>query len=219
MRDVVLKIIIAAAAVLSAVCIRQCSELGALTDELSQAHRNEQALIDGVRHYRTRDSLSAAKTGALELSLADARKVIGEDLEKIKNLEIKVKDMKQAAKAAIRTDINLKDRMRDTVVYMPVTASPEGSGYPECSTDSAPVVVRKMDVETKFHTVHAVLVNDSLGLDITTRDSLLIVETVQYKRFLGFLWKTKRIKNRSFDVVSLNPNTTIEDFKVVTIEK
>ena len=76
-----------------------------------------------------------------------------------------------------------------------------------------------MDVETRFHTVHAVLVNDSLGLDITTRDSLLIVETVQYKRFLGFLWKTNRIKNRSFDVVSLNPNTTIEDFKVVTIEK
>jgi hypothetical protein len=47
----------------------------------------------------------------------------------------------------------------------------------------------------------------------------LIVETVQYKRFWGFLWKTKKIKNREIDVVSKNPATKILGVEFVTIEK
>ena len=54
---------------------------------------------------------------------------------------------------------------------------------------------------------------------IITRDSLLITESVQYKRFLNFLWKTKRIKKREFDIVSKNPYTKITGFEVITIEK
>ena len=44
---------------------------------------------------------------------------------------------------------------------------------------------------------------------LEVRDSLLVVETVQRKRFLGFLWKTKRVKSREIDVVSKNPYTDI----------
>ena len=54
---------------------------------------------------------------------------------------------------------------------------------------------------------------------LSTRSSLKIVETVKYKRFLGFLWKTNKVKSRKVDVVSLNPNETIEDIDFVIIEE
>ena len=53
------------------------------------------------------------------------------------------------------------------------------------------------------------LKTDSLALQIKNRESLVIAETVTYKRFLGFLWKTKKIKSRQISIVSLNPNTQI----------
>ena len=54
---------------------------------------------------------------------------------------------------------------------------------------------------------------------LEVRDSLIIVESVKYKRFLGFLWKTNKVKNRQIDVVSKNPHTKIVGTELVVIEK
>ena len=54
---------------------------------------------------------------------------------------------------------------------------------------------------------------------IVNRDSILVAATVQYKRFLGFLWKTKKIKNREIDVISRNPHTKIMGVEYIEIEK
>ena len=51
------------------------------------------------------------------------------------------------------------------------------------------------------------------------RDSVLIVATVQYKRFLNFLWKTKKVKNREIDIISKNPHTKIMGVEYIEIEK
>ena len=60
---------------------------------------------------------------------------------------------------------------------------------------------------------------DTVSLDINNRESLIIVESVEYKRFLGFLWRTRRIKSRKVDIVSLNPNTVITNAEYKSIEK
>jgi hypothetical protein len=52
-----------------------------------------------------------------------------------------------------------------------------------------------------------------------SKDSLIIVSTVQYKRFLNFLWKTNKVKNREVDIVSKNPHTKITGFEYIEIEK
>ena len=62
------------------------------------------------------------------------------------------------------------------------------------------------------------LQSDSVNLSIKNRESLVIVESVKYKRFLGFLWRTKRIKSRSVDIVSRNPNTEIVSADYESIE-
>ena len=56
-----------------------------------------------------------------------------------------------------------------------------------------------------------------MELQISNRESLKIVETVKYKRFLGFLWKTNKVKSRQVDVVSQNPATSIVNVDYISI--
>ena len=183
--------------------LRQCAEASKLKDEINQLQRNERTLLDDVQKYRTKDSLSCAKVGELELSLADAKRYLQEDLATIKSMQVKINEMAQAEKIVTDTQIKVIERLRDTTI-----------------TEHDTIVQAKyIEVEKPFYDVHAVVMHDTIRLDLHTRDSLLIIESVKYKRFLGFLWKTKRIKSRTFDVISKNPNTQIEDVKVVTIEK
>jgi hypothetical protein len=61
------------------------------------------------------------------------------------------------------------------------------------------------------------LADSSFKGDVRVYNRLVITETVKYKRFLGFLWKTKKVKSREYDVVSDNPYTSIDGFEVVRI--
>ena len=100
----------------------------------------------------------------------------------------------------------LRATVRDSVVYLP--------------GDTVTTILRCVDIVEPWFELHGCATPDGqfTGTHIN-RDSLLIVETVQYKRFWGFLWKTKKIKNREIDVVSKNPATKILGVEFVTIEK
>lgn len=183
--------------------LRQCAEASKLKDKISQLQLNERTLLDDVRKYRTKDSLSCAKVGELKLSLADAKRYLQEDLATIKSMQVKINEMAQAEKIVTDTQIKVVERLRDTTI-----------------TEHDTIIQAKyIEVEKPYYDVHGIVLHDTIKLDIHTSDSLLIIESVKYKRFLGFLWKTKRVKSRTFDVISKNPHTQIEDIKVVTIEK
>jgi hypothetical protein len=111
--------------------------------------------------------------------------------------------MSEVGKVATTTEYKVIERLRDTTIH----------------THDTIEQVKVVEVEKPYYQVKAVVVRDTINIDVKTRDSLLIVETIKYKRFLGFLWKTKRIKSRNVDVVSKNPATTIEDVQWITIEK
>ena len=190
-------------------CIKQCREVSRLHDEISTYQRNERTLLDGVEHYKSCNDLSCARVDELELSLADAKKVIGEDAKVIEGLKSKIKDMSKFDRIATKTEIKVVEKLKDTTIV-----KERETIFRDTIRD-----VRYVDVFKPYYDVHATIVHDTIDLDIVTRDSLLVVETIKYKRFLGFLWKTKRIKSRTIDVVSKNPNTIIEDIQVVTIDK
>lgn len=61
------------------------------------------------------------------------------------------------------------------------------------------------------------LTKDEFTGKMEHRDTLLLVETVQYKRCLFF--KTKKVKNRQLDVVSKSPHNTIVGLEHIVIEK
>lgn len=176
-----------------------------LTEERDKYRSNTEILLQDVKTYQTKDSLNAIKVGNLELSLAEYKKYRADDLALIKTLQAKNRDLERVTTTQMETINELRAIVRDSVVYLPGDTT---------------TVLRCVDIVEPWFELHGCATTDGqfTGTHIN-RDSLLIVETVQYKRWLGFLWKTKKIKNRQIDVVSKNPATKILGVEFVTIEK
>lgn len=183
----------------------QHAKIKRLTDERDRYRSNTEILLQDVRTYQTKDSLNAAKVGNLELSLAEYKKYRADDLALIKTLQTKNRDLERVTTTQMETINELRATVRDSVVYLP--------------GDTVTTVLRCIEYSDKWVDLDGCIINNTFSGKIITRDSLLIAETVQYKRFLGFLWKTKKIKNREIDVVSKNPATKILGVEFVTIEK
>lgn len=177
-----------------------------LTEERDRYRSNTKILLQDVKTYQTKDSLNAIKVGNLELSLAEYKKYRADDLALIKTLQAKNRDLERVTTTQMETINELRATVRDSVVYLP--------------GDTVTTILRCVDIVEPYFELHGCATPDGqfTGTHIN-RDSLLIVETVQYKRWLGFLWKTKKIKNREIDVVSKNPATKILGVEFVTIEK
>lgn len=176
-----------------------------LTEERDRYRSNTEILLQDVKTYQTKDSLNAIKVGNLELSLAEYKKYRADDLALIKTLQTKNRDLERVTTTQMETINELRATVRDSVVYLP--------------GDTVTTVLRCIEYSDKWVDLDGCIINNTFSGKIITRDSLLIAETVQYKRFLGFLWKTKKIKNREIDVVSKNPATKILGVEFVTIEK
>lgn len=184
----------------------QHAKIKRLTEERDRYRSNTEILLQDVKTYQTKDSLNAIKVGNLELSLAEYKKYRADDLALIKTLQAKNRDLERITTTQMETINELRATVRDSVVYLP--------------GDTVTTVLRCVDIVEPWVELHGCATPDGqfTGTHIN-RDSLLIVETVQYKRFWGFLWKTKKIKNREIDVVSKNPATKILGVEFVTIEK
>lgn len=183
----------------------QRTKIEKLTDERNRYRGNTETLLQDVETYKTKDSLNAAKVGVLELKLSEFEKYRASDTELIKTLQTKNRELEAVTTAQMETITKLRGTVRDSIVYLP--------------GDTVTTVVRCIEYSDKWVDFDGCIINNTFSGKIITRDSLLIAETVQYKRFLGFLWKTKKIKNREIDVVSKNPATKILGVEFVTIEK
>ena len=183
----------------------QRSRINTLTGERDKYRTNTETLLQDVSRYQTKDSLNAAKVGVLELKLSEFERYRASDAELIKTLQTKNRELERVTTTQMETINELRATVRDSVVYLP--------------GDTVTTVLRCIEYSDKWVDFDGCIKNNTFSGKIITRDSLLITETVQYKRWLGFLWKTKRIKNREFDIVSKNPHTKITGFEVITIEK
>ena len=183
----------------------QQSRIKRLTDERDKYRSNTETLLQDVRTYQTKDSLNAAKVGNLELKLSEYKKYRADDAALIKSLQTKNRDLQRVTTAQMETINELRANVRDSIVYLP--------------GDTVTTVLRCIEYSDKWVDFDGCIINNTFSGKIITRDSLLMVETVQYKRWLGFLWKTKKIKDREIDVVSKNPATNILGVEFVTIEK
>lgn len=184
----------------------QRSRINTLTGERDKYRTNTETLLQEVSRYQTKDSLNAAKVGVLELKLSEFEKYRASDAELIKTLQTKNRDLQRVTTAQMETINELRANVRDSIVYLP--------------GDTVTTVLRCIDIVEPYFELHGCTTPAGVftGTHIN-RDSLLIAETVQYKRFWGFLWKTRKIKNREIDVVSKNPATRILGVEFITIEK
>lgn len=171
--------------------------------EAARYKSNTEALMEDVERYRVLDSLSGARVESLELTVREFERYRAEDARLIKALRAKNRDLAAVASAQTQTNIALQTIARDTVVIR----------------DSVEVKAKAVYCGDPWYDFRGVLAGEEFTGELVCRDSLLVAETVKRGRFLGFLWKTKRIKDRRLDVVSRNPHTEIMGIEHIVIER
>ena len=184
----------------------QHAKIKRLTDERDKYRSNTEALLADVERYQTKDSLNAVTVGVLQLKLSEFEKYRADDAALIKTLQTKNRDLQAVTTAQLQTINELRGTVRDSIVYLP--------------GDTVTTVLRCVDITDPWFELHGCATPaGSFTGTFVNRDSLLIAATVKYKRFLGFLWKTRKVKNRKIDAVSKNPNTDILGVEYIEIEE
>ena len=173
-----------------------------LTAERDRYAGNTAALLSDVERYRVRDSLNAARVQSLELTVKEYERFRADDAALIKQLKQRNRDLAAVNKTQSQTIIDLRAVPRDTVVSV---------------RDSIITPAVAVHCGDAWYNFDGILTKDEFTGKMEHRDSLLLVESVRYKRFLW--WKTKRVKDRQLDCVSKSPHNSIIGLEYVVIEK
>lgn len=212
MKKIIIKIVIAAVAILALVLAFH--KIHKLKEENTRLLSNQEILLTQKQTimaesqaYRVSDSLNAAKVSELQFTLKEYKKYRAQDLQLIEQLKVKKSDLQKVIDSQTETINSLSAKLNDSIRI-------------DTTTNIADTL-KCFDYKSKWTDVSGCidLKRDSINLQIKNRESLKIVETVVYKRFLGFLWKTNKVKDRQVDVVSENPNTTITNLDYVSIKR
>ena len=212
MKKIIIKIAIIAVAILALVLAFH--KIHKLKEENARLLSNQEILLTQKQTimaesqaYRVSDSLNAAKVSELQFTLKEYKKYRAQDLQLIEQLKVKKSDLQKVIDSQTETINSLSAKLNDFIRIDTVTNIAD--------------TLKCFDYKSKWTDVSGCidLKCDSINLQIKNRESLKIVETVVYKRFLGFLWKTNKVKDRQVDVVSENPNTTIANLDYVSIKR
>lgn len=156
------------------------------------------ALIECVE-WKTKDSLSAAKNATLNLKISELERYRIDDINQINQLKKKNEELNNLIKNSSKTEIKIITQLKDTVIYKDT--------------------IKYFNWNDNWTSVKGLIQKDTVDLNISNSDSLIISVATKYKRFLGFLWKTKKIKDQNVYVVSKNPHTTITNIEYYGISK
>lgn len=219
MKKIIIKIIIVAAAII--VSILAFHKIHKLKEENTRLLSNQEILLTQKQtimaesqKYKVSDSLNAAKVSELQFTLKEYKKYRAQDLQLVKQLKIKKSDLQKVIGSQMETLNILSAKLNDSIKVDTII----NTSYVAVNTTDT---LKCFGYKSKWTDISGCinLKSDSINLQIKNRESLKIVETVVYKRFLGFLWKTNKVKDRQVDIISENPNTTIVNLDYVSIKQ
>ena len=173
------------------ICITQHSRISTLK-------HNQEALLDSSAHFKIADSLNAIKVANLELSLAEYKKYRPDDADIAKH--IRGEKVKTVVKPITKTEYRIVTQVKDTIVYADT--------------------LKSFSYTDKWYSVNGYINNDSVNVSIKNYDELLIVESLQKKKFLFFKLPGSIFgyKRKVVNVISKNPNCCIMSSEYVSIK-
>ena len=179
-----------------------------LRRERDAYHNNTEVLLSEVERYQTKSGEQAVRVGELQLRVAELERYRADDAALIRDMGVKKKELEQLTKIQQQTIYKLQGKARDTVF---VEVAPDGSS--EVPARCAEHHDEWLDFSC------CIFPDNSYKADVTSRDRITYVERVKYARFLGFLWRTKRVKSRDQSIINHNPHAEIIDAEFITIRK
>lgn len=172
-----------------------------LKEENEKLISNTELLLADIETYKINDSISVATTDRLYLTIEQLEQSLQSDKHVIEQLTKKNYDLENLVASQSKTIYELYAVPKDTTIVI----------------DTTIVNAQNIVIHDKWFDFEGLLYEDSFVGTFESRDSLLLLETVKYKRFLFI--KTKKIKDRNYSIVSKNPHSTILGFDVISIMK
>lgn len=200
-----IKIILTLIAIIAS-CL-MCNRIQYLTKENNRLSNNQETLLTENEHYKIRDSLNVSKTNQLELKLSELKKYKSEYTQLVKDLNIKNSQLEQIISVNAETITNLKAMLRDSIRLDTVSNIID--------------TLKCFEYKSKYTDVSGCINRDIIDMQIHNRESLKAIESKKKKKFLFFklpIWLFG-YKSKQLDIVSLNPNTTIEDIEYISVTK
>lgn len=165
---------------------------------------NMYTILDSLERFRVNDSLNAINTSIIKLKLSEYEDLKREDAKLINELLTKNKKLNSVISAQTSTINKLNGSVKDSLIYVD-----------RVIVDS----LKCISYNDEWLNVDLCLTTDNTYSGaVTNYESLKVVRSAKYKRFLGFLWYTNKIKSEHISVISLNPSTEIRDVEYIQIE-
>lgn len=181
----------------------QFGRINTLKSDRDLYRQNMNSALTECVTWKTKDSISVAKNNTLTLRIAELEKYRKSDLKTIESLKKKNEDLDNLIKNTSNTEIKVVTEVRDSIVYV----------------DSLYNTVRVFNWADNWAKVTGEIYKNEVAINISNKDSLFISAVTVHKRFLGFLWKTKKIKEQNVYAISKNPHTTIENIEYYVVNK
>lgn len=178
------------------------NRLNASRARYMQYKQNQETLLDSLEYYKTLDSLNTVRIGSLTLSLEDYKKYRAEDYS-IVNSATKHEKLSSVNTVSSETSNSIITLLRDTV---------RDTIYAD--------TIKAFSYKSRYTDVNGLIFSDSIKIDIHNREELIVMQSIEKKKFLGirlpiWLFGQKRVNVR---VVSKNPNTQIINSEFVNIK-
>lgn len=181
------------------------SENKRLNTNQTQLLSQSAQIIEENNNYKVADSLNALRTNELLLTISEYERYRQKDAVLIAQLTSKNSNLEKVISSQTATINELSLKLVDSVVFDTITRI----------TDTLKCFTYKS--EWTDVTGCLSLTKDSIDIQLQNRESIKVIETIKYKRFLNFLWKTNRIESKQIDVISENPNTIIIKSEAISI--
>lgn len=190
--------------ILSVILVTQCRTISKLKTTIQ---KKDQAAKDQATEFETYNLKNSERVAteafSRNMELEEFKKLRAEDLKTIEQLRTRKRDIQTVTKIEF---------LHSDTIRVPVIQK-------ETITKNIRDTLNCLKIDSEYLKLDICEKGGIFTGSYSVFDKITIVETVKKKRFLGFLWKTKRIKNRKIDIISDNPKMKITGVEHLKIEE
>jgi hypothetical protein len=176
------------------------SLLRASNKEKKRFESNQHSLLEQVEYFKTESGLSAATVEKLTLTNSEFKKHETELLNKVDDLNLKVKRLQSATEIGVKTEYIVKTEIKDSLVFI----------------EGQPIQLKCVDFSNNWLTVDGCVKDGKFDGFIQSRDTLTHFVHRVPKHFLFIKYGTKGI---DLSVMTSNPYSQITYAKYIELKR